>query len=132
MSRQPARVKQPGVDPRVAGWAEQTLERASLHPEAAGDLTAEITRHADALAAENAIPGPRLLAQVVAACHAAIALVLVTDYRRAIRLDPGALTDPASTAEAVKAALADLSPELRPDLARKAATKIAVHSAAVD
>jgi len=132
MTRKPSRAKKTGVDPRVAGWAETTLERASVHLDEAEDLTAEITRHADALAAEKVIPSPRLAAQVVKACHAAIALVLVTDYRRAVVLDPADAADPAKTVAAVAQVFADFPKPLRPHLAHSAAVKVAVYSAAVD
>jgi hypothetical protein len=132
MTRKHARATKTGVDPRVARWAEQVLERASGHLDAVEDLTAEITRHADALAAEKVIPSPRLIEQVVSACHAAIALVLVTDYRRAVLLDPADAADPAKTVTAVAKVFADFPKEIRPHLAHSAAVKVAVYSAAVD
>jgi hypothetical protein len=132
MTRKPARTKETGVDPRVAGWAELILERASGHLDEAEDLTAEITRHANKLAAEKVIPSPRLVSQVVSACHAAIALVLVTDYRRAVLLDPADAADPEKTTAAVAQVFADFPKELRPHLAHSAAVKVAVYSAAVD
>jgi len=132
MTHTPARTKQTGVDPRVAGWAEQILERASSHLDEAEDLTAEITLYANKLAAEKVIPGVSLVKQVVVACHAAIALVLVTDYRRAVVLDPADAADPAKTVAAVAQVFADFPKELRPHLAHSAAVKIAVYSAVVD
>ena len=124
--------QRPAVDPRVAGWAEQTLERASLHLDTAKDLTAEITRHAAELAADQVIRSPHLVKQVVAACHAAIALVLVTDYHRAVVLDPAEAADPEQTTAAVGRVFADFPRPLRPHLAHSAAVKVAVYSAAVD
>jgi hypothetical protein len=130
MNTKPARTARPSIDARVAGWTEAALERAALYLDAADDPAAVLALGVRTVAAEQQVKDMHLLDQITDACHAAIALALLTHYRRAIRLDPHALADPACTAEAVKAALAELTPELRPDLARKAATKVAVYSTA--
>jgi hypothetical protein len=132
MTRKPARSTGPGVDPRVAGWAESALERASLHLDLVDDLTGEITRHVNALAREQIVTDRGLIPQVVVACHAAIALVLVTDYHRKVFRDPADVADPAVTSAAVAREFANVPRPLRPFLAHTAAARIAVDSAAVD
>lgn len=130
MSTKRARTARPSVDPRVAGWTEAALERAALHLNAADDPAAVLALGVRTVAAEQQVTDTRLIEQITGACHAAIALALLTHHRRAIRLDPHDLADPASTAQAVQGALAEVPPELRPDLARKAATKVAVYGSA--
>lgn len=131
MNTNPTRTARPSIDARVAGWTEAALERAAHHLDAADDPAAILALGVRTVAAEQQVKDTRLIDQITGACHTAIALALLTHYRRAIHLDPDALADPACTAQAVKAALAELPPELRPDLARKAATKVAVYSTAL-
>lgn len=129
MTAEPARARVPAeIDPRVAVWAEQTLQRAAEHLEQADDLLGELARHAREVTAPD-LPRPdrNLIEQVCRACTAAIALVFVTDYRRLVLFDPRDAADPAKTAAAVTRLIAEHPRELRPHLAHRAATKIAVH-----
>ena len=128
MTAEPACARVPRIDPRVAAWAEQTLERAAEHLDQADDPLRAIARHArDVTAPDLPHADSHLVEQVCRACIAAIALVFVTDYRRLALFDARDAADPAKTAAAVTRLLADHPAELRPHLAHRAATKIAIH-----
>lgn len=114
------------IDPRVSQWAEAALDLAAKHLEQAENPAAHLARSVFAVAAERRITDPDLIQQTIDAAHAAIGLVLLTDYHRAGLIDRAKVTDPAATASAVRAALAAHPRELRPDLARRAAVKIAL------
>jgi hypothetical protein len=114
------------VDPRVPEWAEAALDLAATNLEQAEEPAGHLARSAFAIAAERRITDPDLIQQTIDACYAAIALVLLTDYHRAGLIDRDTVTDPESTARAVRAALSSHSRELRPDLARRSAVKIAI------
>lgn len=114
------------IDPRVAEWAEAALDLAAKDLEQAENPAGHLARSIFAIAADLGITDPDLIQQTLDACHAAIALVLITDYHRAGLIDRETVTDPAATATAVQGALIAHPRELRPDLARRAAIKIAV------
>jgi hypothetical protein len=118
------------VDARMAAWTLATLQDAAGRLEAADDLAGELERSARTVADEQAITDPELIRQIVHACHAAIALVFLTEYRRAVVLDPATASDPATTATAVQALYTDHPPVMRPYLALQAAMKVEVWSAA--
>lgn len=120
------------VDPRVAAWTITVLDDAADRLEAAEDLTGEIERAARAVTGAQEITDEELVRQVVHAAHAAIALVFLTEYRRLVVLDPEKVADPSATIAAVQQVYAEHPRELRPWLARQAAVKVAVGSAAVD
>jgi hypothetical protein len=120
------------ADPRVADWAEAALDLAAKHLDQAENPAAHLARSVFAIAAEHRITDPDLIQQTIDAAQAAIGLVLLTDYHRAGLIDRNALTDPAATATAVRAALNSHPRELRPDLAHRAAIKIAIGRVAVD
>lgn len=119
------------VDPRVAAWTVAALQDAAPRLEAAEDVTGELERSARTVAADRKITDPELIGQIVQAGHAALALVLLTDYRRAVVLDPAAASDPAATVAAVQALFAKHPPVMRPHLALQAAIKVEVWSAAL-
>ena len=120
------------VDPRVSQWAETALDVAAKNLEQAEEPAGHLARSVFAVAAEHAITDPDLIQQTIDACHAAIGLVLLTDYHRAGLIDRTKVTDPEATARAVRAALAAHPRELRPDLVRRAAVKVAIARVAVD
>jgi hypothetical protein len=115
-----------GIDPRVSEWAEAALDLAAKHLDQAENPAAHLARSVFAIAAERRITDPDLIQQTIDAAHAAIGLVLITDYHRAGLIDREKVTDPEATAAAVRAALSRHSRELRPDLVRRAAVKIAI------
>jgi hypothetical protein len=122
----PPAAPQVRIDPRVADWAEKALDLAAKHLEQAENPAGHLARSVFAVAAERRITDPDLIQQTIDACYAAIGLVLLTDYHRAGLIDREKVTDPAATASAVRAALTRHPRELRPDLARRAAVKIAI------
>jgi hypothetical protein len=132
MTAAPARAVRRGIDPRVAGWAAETLQRACAHLEQADELTAELTRYARELAPDWQITNPGLIKHIVGACHAAIALVLITDYRRARVLDPAEAADPDKTTAAVGRVFATFPRRQRAALVYAAAEKAAVYSGTAD
>lgn len=115
-----------GLDPHVADWAEASLNLAANYLAQAEVPAAHLARSAFFVAAEHRITDPDLIQQIIDAAYAAIALVLITDYHRTGLMDRETVTDPDATASAVRAALAAHPRGLRPDLARRAAIKIAI------
>jgi hypothetical protein len=114
------------IDPRVSKWAEAVLELAAKDLEQAEEPASHLVRSVFAVAAERRITDPDLIQQTIDACYAAIGLVLLTDYHRTGLIDREKVTDPEATAAAVRAALSKHPRELRPDLVRRAAVKIAI------
>jgi hypothetical protein len=115
-----------GIDPRVSDWAEAALELAAKDLEQAKGPASHLLRSVFAVATERRITDPDLIQQTIDACYAAIGLVLLTDYHRAGLIDRDKVADPDATARAVRAALIRHPRELRPDLVRRAAVKIAI------
>ena len=116
-----------GIDLRVSEWAEAALDLAANNLEQAVEPAGHLVRSTYAVAAERRITDPDLIQQTIDACYAAIGLVLLTDYSSAGLIDREKVTDPDATARAVRAALGSHPRELRPDLARHAAIKIAIY-----